>query len=180
MVINNDSDYTPAPVTVQNVNPGLRHPSKERMKAQRQIIINRERLGLPTSNVNKNVNQSSPDSDPLSGATNGYADVSASNPEFPTKSVPSIPPTPVSSSSPCNNRSTSAQALAGAISSSLHKRKPKPCGKHHRPMSQLSSNSDSAPKIKRTKTQSVAPQPRSEFVTKQFGIIKRKKARKIM
>ena len=173
----NDSDYTPAPEVVQNVNPGLRHPSKERMNAQRQITINRERLGLPVSNVNKNVNQSSPESDPLSGATNSNTDISASNPVFPTKSTPSIPPTPAPSSPACNNPVTSVHALAGVTSSSLHKRKPKPCGKHRRPASQLTP--DSPAKLDRTNTQSVTPQPRSEFVTKQYGIIKCKKARKI-
>ena len=174
----NDSDYTPVLEVVQNVNPGLRHPSKESMNAQCQITVNRERLGLPVSNINKNVGQSSSElTDRLLDATNSNTGVSASNPVFSTKSTPPIPPTPAPSSPACNNPVTSVHALASATSSSLHKRKPKQHGKHRRPASQLTS--DSSAKLDSTNTQSVTPQPKSEFVTKQYGIIKCKKARKI-
>ena len=174
----NDSDYTPAPEVVQNVNPGLRHPSKERMNAQCQITVNRERLGLPVSNIKKNVDQPSFELiDPLLDATNNNTGTSASNPVLSTNSTLPIAPTPVPSSPAVNNPVTSVHALSGATSSSLHKQKPKPHGKHCRPASQLTS--DSSAKLDSTNTQSVTRQPKSEFVTKQYGIIKCKKARKI-
>ena len=170
----NDSDYTPTPEVAHNVNPGLRHPSKERMDAQRQITVNRERLGLPVSSIKKNADQLS------SKLTDSLPDTittgtSASNPASSTKSIPPNVSTSAPSSPASNNALTSIHASSGATSSSLHKWKPKPCGKHCRPSSQL--NSDSSAK---TDTPNGQPrQSKSEFVTKQYGIIKRKKARKI-
>ena len=103
--------------------------------------------------------------------------MSTSNPMFSTKSTPPTPPTPSPSSSAGNNPVSSVHASAGVTNLSFHKRKPKPHGKHHRPASQLTS--DSPATLDSSNTQSITTKSKSEFVTKQYGIIKRKKARKI-
>ena len=62
-----------------------------------------------------------------------------------------------------------------SIPVSYHKRKPKPTGKHHRPAPLPDPPSSDDESIKQSVTSSKKP----EFVTQQFGIIKRKKKRKI-
>ena len=151
------------------------------MNAQHQITVNRERLGLPVSKL-KNIDQSSseltdPPLDHTNSSTSNSGKMTTSNPVFSTKSTPPTPPTPSPSLSAGNNPESSVQAFAGVTNSSFHKRKPKPHGKHHRPASQLTSDSPATLDI--SNTQSITTKSKSEFVTKQYGIIKRKKARKI-
>ena len=155
----NDSDYTPVPETVKNVNPRLRRPSKERMNAQCQITVNRECLGLPVSKL-KNIDQSSseltdPPLDHINSSTGNSGKMTTSNPVLSTKSTLPTPPTPSPSSSAGNNPESSVQAFAGVTNSSLHKRKPKPHSKHHRPASQLTSDSPATSDI--SNTQSLQP-----------------------
>ena len=167
--------------SVKNVNPRLRYPSKERMNAQRQISVNCERLGLPVSNI-KNTDQSLSEStdhppDHTNSSIGNTGKLPTPNPVLSTKSTPPTPPTPSPSPSLSNNTVSSTQASAGVTNASLHKWKPKPHGKHHRPASQLTS--DSPATVDNSNNQTITTKSKSEFVTKQYGIIKRKKARKI-
>ena len=177
----NDSDYMPVTGSVKNVNPGLRNPSKEHMNAQHQISVNRERLGLPVSNIENADQFLSESTEPLPDLTNSSkgntGKLPTPNPVLLTQSTPPTPPTPSPSPSPSNNAVSSSQASAGITNSSFHKRKPKPHGKHHRPASQLTS--DSPATVDNLNKQSSTTKSKSEFVTKKYGIIKRKKARKI-
>ena len=115
------------------------------MNAQCQITVNRERLGLPVSNL-KNIDQSLSElTDPLPDHTNSSTGNSGKmptlNPVFSTKLTLPTPPTPSPSPSPGNNTVSSTHVSAGVTNSSFHKQKPKPHGKHHRPASQLTSDS---------------------------------------
>ena len=68
---------------------------------------------------------------------------------------------------------------ASVSSLSFHKRKPKPRGKHHRPASQLKTAVDNQDTADNESNQQNTNKPKSEFVTKEYGLIKCKKARKI-
>ena len=133
------------------------------MDAQHQISENCECQGLPVIN-NESVEQSSPvtmepQTDPANNTEGGITSkVLIPTPALSSLSTPT-PSTPVS-----------------APSLSFHKRKPKPCGKHHRLASQLTAAVDNQDN---QDNQQNTNKPKSEFVTKEYGLIKHKKARKI-
>ena len=161
-----DSDYTLVTQSVKNINVGLRNPSKERMDAQCQISENRERQGLSLVN-NDSVEQSSlVSTEPQSDLANNTGGGIMGKVSIPTPALSSLP-VPM----PSNPASVS--------SLSFHKRKPKPRGKHHRPASQLMTAVDNQDTTDNQNNQQNTNKPKSKFVTKEYGLIKRKKARKI-
>ena len=178
-----DSDYSPVTRTVRNVNLGLRNLTKKHMDTQHQISENCECLGLPVTNNEKNETPSLDSTEPQP-----TDDVMPGNPDKASTPSPSPPPLPSLSPLPPNTQSIAldnkpvskatamAPATAGVPSLSFHKRKPKPCGKHHRLASQLTTG---PPEAENPDSQQNSNKPKSEFVTKEYGIIKRKKARKI-
>ena len=137
------------------------------MDAQRQISENHERQGLSTVINNDSIEQSSPETtEPQSDFTDN-ADGGTMNKvstPIPARSSLSVPVPTIS---------------AGISSLSFHKRKPKPQGKHYRPASQLKTVVDTQDMVDNEHNRQNTNKPKSEFVTKEYGLIKCKKARKI-
>ena len=192
------------PKTKKDWNLGLKHPSENRIRAQDLIIAHQKQTinsdqpevanadtndditGINTSNTaypNRSERKKSENlldtvsgrnmADPVDGrginikpSTNSSLDVSGIN-DSNTTGI-KIP----SATSPTTS---SVKQPPVTISTSYHKRKPKPTGKHHRPapLPDPPSSDDESTK------QSVTSSKKPEFVTQQFGILKQKKKRKI-
>ena len=201
-----DSDYLFKPKTKKDWNLGLKQPSENRIRAQDLILAHRKQtinsdqpefanadtnddiMGINTSNTaypnrfeqkkSENLLHAMSGSnmvDPVNGrginiqpSTNSSVDVDVSG-------INDSNTTDIKTPSVTSPTTSSMKQPPVSIPVSYHKRKPKPTGKHHRPAPLPDPPSSDDESIKQSVTSSKKP----EFVTQQFGIIKRKKKRKI-